>query len=94
MTTGHVSCGSILRLPVGDVATRCAEAIVGYSTERAVCMDPQGRVSVESVSDGADPDLVGVYSPRQGLLALHKAIREDLQHDAVERGLRPNRKAA
>lgn len=78
MTTGHVSCGSILRLPVGQVAERCAEAIVGYSTERAVCMNPQGRVSVESVSDGADPDLVGVYSPRLGLLELYRLIRDEL----------------
>ena len=86
MTSGHISCGSVLRLPVGDVATRCAEAIVGYSTERAVCMDPQGRVSVESVSEGADPDLVGVYSPRLGLLELYRLIRDELVE--VKRELR------
>ena len=94
MSNQEIQCGSIAKLPVGEVADRAARAILAFTNPRAVCMDPEGRVSIEYAKHAAECDLVGVYAPSLGLLGLSRMIIEDLKHEAVVRGFRPERRKA
>ena len=81
-------CGSVHRHAIGTLADKAARQIMGYRTARAVALDPEGKVWVDSPENAAEVDLVGVYRP-EGLLALTRAITEDLRHEVAERQLRP-----
>jgi len=78
MTHAYHTCGSLRRTPVGEIASKCAAWIMEAGSPVAVAVDPEGRVTVEPVSEACESDLVGVYDRAPGLLALTRAIREDL----------------
>lgn len=79
--------GSVFVSPVQRIAAKCADAIMEFQSARAVTMDPEGRVFVESVAHAAETDIVGVYGRGIGILDLTRSIREDLLHEKSERGL-------
>ena len=80
--------GSVHRHTIGSLADRAARVVMGYRSPRAVALDPEGKVWVDSPDHVAEVDLVGVYRP-DGLLALTRAITEDLRHEVADRQLRP-----
>lgn len=92
MTNQEIQCGSIMKLPIGEVADRAARAILTFQGPRAVCLDPAGRVSIEFAGTAAECDLVGVYAPSAGLLALSRMVIEDLNFEAIDRGFRSPKK--
>ena len=92
MTNQEIQCGSIMKLPIGEVADRAARAILTFTGPRAVCLDPAGRVSIEFPGHAAECDLVGVYAPSAGLLALSRMLIEDLNFEAIDRGFRSPKK--
>lgn len=92
MTCHEHPCGSIMKLPISEVADRAARWVLTFQSPRALCLDPAGRVTVEYPGQAAECDLVGVYSPDKGLLALSRMIIDDLRFEAIERGLSPVRK--
>ncbi|MCD9046793.1 hypothetical protein [Luteimonas sp. MHLX1A] len=60
------------------IAERAAAHIADASMPLAVCLDPEGRVTVEAPDDAAETDIIGVYSAASGLLPLYRALRDDL----------------
>ena len=88
MSNQQINCGSVVKLPIGEVADRAARALLGFSAPRALCIDPEGRVTVESPASACECDLVGVYEPAKGLLALSRMIIDDLRFEAGRRGFR------
>lgn len=79
--------GSVHVQPCQQLAAKCAEQILGFKSPRAVTLDPEGRVFVESVRKAAEADIVGVYAPELGILELSRHIAEDLLFEKAERGL-------
>lgn len=84
----EIPCGSIHRVPIGAIADKAARTIMGYRSDRAVTLDPEGRVFVDTPANAADCDLVGVYR-YDGLLELPRMIQADLRHEVEVRKLRP-----
>lgn len=85
------SCGRLGRQTAIEVADRAALCLAEFKKPRAVCLDPEGRVTVESAKNCAEEDLVGVYDPQRGRFELWKQIHDDLAHSAAERGIAPTR---
>ena len=92
MTCHEHPCGSIMKLPISAVADRAARAVLAFQSPRALCLDPAGRVTVEYPGQAAICDLVGVYAPSAGLLALSRMLIEDLNFEAIDRGFRSPKK--
>lgn len=84
-------CGSIARWPIGAVADQAARILLEFTGPRAVCVDPQGRVTVEPPNSACLYDMVGVYSGDVGLLALSRMLVDDLRDEAVKREFRVER---
>lgn len=70
--------GDLNREAAGVLADRCARRILVGAGPRAVTVDPEGSVWVETPDDAAEVDLVGVFDPELGLVALTHMIRDDL----------------
>lgn len=92
MSNQEIQCGSIVRLPISEVADRAARALLQFTNPRAVCIDPVGRVSIEYPKHAAEYDLIGVYAPEKGLLELSRLLIEDLTFEAKARGFRKDRR--
>lgn len=91
MSTDALPCGSLVRQPPSVVADRAARHLLSSQSPRAVTVDPRGRVFVEPPADAVEMDLVGVYAPDLGLLALSRVLIEDLRFEVAARQFRPRR---
>lgn len=77
-------CGRLGKLVISECADRAAAFITEYVTPRAVCLAPDGNVTVESPEHVILCDLVGVYRPL-GRIDLWRMISDDLAVAVRER---------
>lgn len=70
--------GNLRRQAAGDVAADAARRLARATCPVAVTVDPEGRVWLERPEDVAEEDLVGVYDPELGLVAITSVVRGDL----------------
>ena len=94
MTGTDIQCGSLKRRTAKDCAERAAFAMKQFQSDRALCVDPQGRVTVENPKTACEYDLIGVFDTRRPVLELYKAVREELDAEVQKRGWREARRAA
>lgn len=73
--------GNLRTSTPGAVAEKAARTILTFTpgSLRAVTVDPRGRVHVEPVCAGSEPDRVGVYVAKGPAAALAAAIEQDLK---------------
>lgn len=83
------ACGRLGTQSVDDIAWRAASALVGRATPWAVCVAPEGRVTLERPSSAAESDLVGVFTAHDGLLGASRRIRDELVEWIRIHGLPP-----
>ena len=89
MSLCDIYCGSVAtENSINSLADRTARAVLLFDSPRAVCMAPDGALSVESPDTALEDDLVGVYRPEEGILGLTRLIRDDIAEEAVRRRLR------
>jgi len=81
------SAGRIGQRPNNEIAERAVDHIMGVTKPQAVCLDPEGRVTVEPVREAVEEDIVGVYDRSLGLIALYREVRDNLTFCAEERGI-------
>lgn len=67
------------------LAEDCSSWICQCSGPMAVCLDPDGFVTVEPARGAIDDEIVGVYAPELGRFELYRRIREDLLFAIGER---------
>lgn len=80
--SGNEYIGKIGRMSIDTIADRAAEQIMRpRATDKTVCLDPDGRVTVERHCDAVPDDVVGVYNKTPGRLALWRQIGIDLRHE-------------
>lgn len=84
--------GSVHRLPCSIIAATAADKISRYTRPRAVTIDAEGRVYVEAVGTAAEADIVGIYNQSLDVLALTRAVAEDLLYEKQVRFLKPKRR--
>lgn len=82
-------CGHLATKEISEIADAAARRVIETSQRRAVCLSPEGRVTVETLGVCVDDDIVGVYTKAPDLMALWRQIEGDLREAARERGLRP-----
>ncbi|NID14330.1 hypothetical protein [Luteibacter yeojuensis] len=71
--------GRIGKNTLSYCADRAAEAIMEFKTPRAVCLDPDGLVTVEFPAGAIPDEMVGVYTQELGRFALWRQIEDDLR---------------
>lgn len=94
MTGTEIQCGSLRWRSSKDCAERVVIAMKTFQSDRALCVDPQGRVTVENPKSVCEYDLLAVYVVSRPLMELYREIRDELEAHAQERGWREKRKAA
>lgn len=94
MTGTDIQCGSLRWRSSKDCAERAVIAMKTFKSDRALCVDPQGRVTVENPKSVCEYDLIGVYDVKRPLMELYRELKEDLEAEAVSRGWREKRRAA
>ncbi|MCE7031755.1 hypothetical protein LY625_03835 [Lysobacter sp. GX 14042] len=70
--------GNLRRQAAGEIAADAARRMVRAAGPVAVTVDPDGRVWLEPPECAAEVDLVGVYDPELGLVAITTVVRDDL----------------
>ena len=85
MTTEH-PCGRIGFATVSDCAERAAGIVCHVKTPQAVCLSPDGFVTVEAIEHAIPDDIVGVYTARSSV-ELWLQITDDLFVSMQERGI-------
>ena len=85
------TCGRIGLNSVGDCAHRCAIIIYESNTKRAVCLSPDGFVTVESVSTSIPDEQVGIYDQSLPEYVLWGYIESDLVFAQGKRGIKGGR---
>lgn len=78
MAAPEFLAGRIRTRKVTEIAERAATRIIDLAQPLAVCLDPDGRVTVEAPDEAAEDDIVGVYSADIGLVQLYRDVRDDL----------------
>lgn len=81
------SPGRIGQKPTNDIAERAADYIMSLTRPQAVCLEPNGRVTVEPPRNAVEEDIVGVYDQSLGLIGLYREVRDNLAFCAEERGI-------
>lgn len=81
------SAGRIGQRPNNEIAERAVDYIMGVKKPQAVCLDPDGRVTVEPVREAVEEDIVGVFDRSLGLIALYREVRDNLAFCVEERGI-------
>ena len=81
----EIKCGRIGLHTISRCADKAAHAIIEYLVPKAVCLSPDGHVTVEPVADAIPDDLVGAYTRKLGVFALWGQIETDLRCAANER---------
>lgn len=80
--SGNEYIGKIGRMPIDTIADRAAEQLTRpRAVARAVCLDPDGRVTIEAYGNAVPDDVVGVYDRTPGRMGLWRQIRDDLRHE-------------
>ena len=79
--------GRVGRYTTPAIAERAVDIVLTRTRPVAVCVDPDGRVTVESLAEAVDEDIVGVYAPATGFTALYRSIRDDLALTVEQRGI-------
>lgn len=87
-------CGRIGRDSVERIAVRATDHVMTSRSQHAVCLSPDGHVTVESLRFAAPDDLVGVYARSVGMTELRDMITEDLRFAATERAITGGREYA
>ena len=82
------NCGRLGKHTVTSCADRAAEVITEYSIPRAVCLAPDGNVTVEAPDDAILDEMVGVYTPDTGRMLLWRRIQEDLDFAVIQRRIK------
>lgn len=85
------ACGRIGLITVSAAADRAAECIAEAPTSRAVCLGPDGSVTVEWADHAIPDELVGVYRPAVGRFLLWGMIEADLMEAMKERRIKGSR---
>jgi hypothetical protein len=85
VTTEH-PCGRIGLQPITKCADRAAEVISNAREKLAVCLSPEGFVTVEAIEHAILAEMVDVYSPGSQF-ALWRQIETDLTDACQERGI-------
>ena len=88
--TNETQCGRIGFATVSDCAERAAGIVCHVKTPQAVCLSPDGFVTVEAVAHAIPDDIVGVYTARSSV-ELWLQISGDLFVSMQERGIRGSR---
>lgn len=83
----EIRVGTLSRYPPGELASRASARVMEQRDPLALCLDPDGLVTLEPYDGAVFEEVVGVYSARDGLLALHRVIREDLLDAIAVRGI-------
>ena len=83
--TSNEYAGKLSVSPVEDIASKVAIAIRRARGPRAVCVDPQGRVTVERWADAVPADIVGHFDRSAGWPDLDLLVRDELQAAMAER---------
>lgn len=78
VTEDGIVVGNLRRQAPGEVAADAARRLARATGPVAVTVDPDGRVRLELPEFAAEVDLVGVYDPELGLVAITTAVRDDL----------------
>ncbi|HEV2608499.1 MAG TPA: hypothetical protein VGV14_19535 [Rhodanobacter sp.] len=86
MTTEH-PCGRIGLQPITKCADRAAEVIASAREKLAVCLSPEGFVTVEAIEHAILAEMVDVYMPSDGWFVLWASIEDDLAAACKERGI-------
>ena len=83
----EIRCGKLGRNAVDECAERAARAISERGSDKAtaVCVGPDGLVTVEATAYAIEEDIVGVYDRRPGWIELWRVIKGDLLCVARER---------
>lgn len=89
---GETYCGNVMATPVDVIATKLAGEISRFRGPRAVGIEPDGRVYVDSPASVVGADLVGVYR-YAGLVALKAELVGDLEHEIATRKIKPAARA-
>lgn len=84
MIHGNACLGDVRNEPYDFFASRAIRLAEGLPLV-ALSLDQDGLVWAETLQEAHEGDLIGVYEPIPGVLP---AIREDLRHEAIQRGLR------
>ncbi|KAF1045649.1 hypothetical protein [Xylophilus sp.] len=79
------NCGRLGKHTVSSCAERAAAFVVEYAVARAVCIAPDGTVTVEAPDHVIDNELVGVYTAERGHFELWRQISIDLDETVRER---------
>lgn len=80
--------GKVGKSALGALADKAAERIMTSDGPRAVCMCPQGVVTVERFANAVPDEIIGNYNRDAGRLGLSLLILGDLKEAVAERGLR------
>jgi phosphoribosylpyrophosphate synthetase len=80
----EVRCGRLGKNTPDACAEKAARTISERGTDKptAVCVAPDGVVTVEALAHALDDDLVGVYDRRPGYLGLWRILSGDLMEVA------------
>lgn len=89
MSDSERPLGKIGLQSVSDLADRAAERIRRAKRPRAVCVSPDGYVTVEPAGHAMPDDIAGTYSPDTQRLDLWRLITEDMQQLIADRPVVP-----
>lgn len=84
--------GKIGKSPLGTLADKAAAEIVAAKGPRAVCVSPDGTVTLEHYVDAVPEDVIGHYTGEAGRLQLALLILGDLKEMMAERGVQAARR--
>lgn len=80
-------CGRLGQHTISHCADKAAHIIGEYSIPRAVCLSPEGQVTVENPEHAIPEELVGVYSTGGSHFELWRWISDDLLEAKTQRGV-------
>lgn len=78
--------GTLARLDYKTLAERAADVVMAAKGPRAVCLDPEGLVTVENPDHAVPDEILGTYDKRPGLLEVYRSIRDNLAAEIEARG--------
>lgn len=88
----EIKVGTLANYSARELAERAAERIMELSKPHAVCIDPDGRVTIEPYDTAVFEDVVGVYSRDLGLIPLYRELRDTLAYVIEQRGITGQRR--
>ncbi len=89
MSTDH-PLGNLFTRPLSALADEAASRVTRANGPRAVCISPEGQVTVEKPDEAVEEDIVGTYRSACRL-DLWRQIADDMAAHMAERPLTPRR---